>query len=168
MPITAQAAGVKAGAIADFAGSVAPDGWLICDGSTISRTLYSALFSYCGTTHGVGDGTTTFNIPDCRGEFRRGLDNGRGVDAGRALGTAQANQNASHQHFVVNLDNGPAAYPNPLVTATNTITAKDASGGYELYILSGNATAANAGLSSLSGGTETRPRNKAFLTCIKY
>lgn len=168
MPITNSASGVKAGTIADFAGATAPAGWLVADGSAISRSTYAGLFNYIGTTHGVGDGSTTFNIPDCRGEFRRGLDNGRGIDTGRKLGTAQANQNASHQHFVVNLDSGPSAYPNPLVTAANTVTAKDASGGYELYILSGSATAANAGLSSLSGGTETRPRNKAYLTCIKY
>lgn len=57
----------KVGTIKAFGGSVAPFGWLICDGSAISRTLYAALFDVIGETYGAGDGTTTFNIPNLIG-----------------------------------------------------------------------------------------------------
>lgn len=168
MPITAQAAGVKAGAIADFAGSTAPAGWLIADGSAISRTLYSALFSYCGTSHGAGDETTTFNIPDCRGEFRRGLDNGRGVDTSRTLGSFQDSDNKGHRHNST-IDGLPATNASYQSQIGKT-TYNSASGGYEGYYMRGvgNSTEATGSSTSTSGGTESRPRNKAFLTCIKY
>lgn len=52
-----------AGIISTYAGSTAPTGWLICDGSAVSRTTYANLFSVIGTTYGSGDGETTFNIP---------------------------------------------------------------------------------------------------------
>ena len=68
------------------AGGVAPAGFLKCDGAVASRSTYAALFAVCGTTFGVGNGSTTFNLPDLRGEFVRGWDDGRGVDSGRALG----------------------------------------------------------------------------------
>lgn len=73
---------VPSGTIHTFAGTAAnvPAGYLLCDGGTISRTTYSRLFQAIGTTYGVGDGSTTFAIPDLRGEFIRGLDNSRGVD----------------------------------------------------------------------------------------
>jgi len=56
--------GSHTGMVSPYAGSVAPAGWLICDGSAISRTTYSALFAVIGTTYGAGDGSTTFNIPN--------------------------------------------------------------------------------------------------------
>ena len=68
----------KAGLMAFFAADAAPAGWLECNGSAVSRTTYAALFAAIGTEYGVGDGTTTFNLPDLRGEFMRGWDNGRG------------------------------------------------------------------------------------------
>lgn len=77
------------GTVLPFAGSSAPTGWLLCDGSAVSRSSYPNLFAKIGTTYGAGDGTTTFNLPDTRGEFIRGLDAGRGIDAGRVLGSAQ-------------------------------------------------------------------------------
>ena len=55
---------VNVGTIQTYGGNTAPDGWLICDGSAISRTLYAELFAVIGTTYGVGDGSTTFNIPN--------------------------------------------------------------------------------------------------------
>lgn len=67
-----------------------PAGWLIENGATISRTTYATLFAVIGTTYGAGDGATTFNLPDRRGKFVRGLDIGRGMDAGRVLGSDQA------------------------------------------------------------------------------
>ena len=60
------------GAIQAYGGAEAPRGWLLCDGSAVSRTVYSELFAKIGTAFGEGDGSTTFNIPDLRGEFLRG------------------------------------------------------------------------------------------------
>lgn len=67
----------------------APAGWLKANGAAVSRSTYATLFAAIGTTFGAGDGSTTFTLPDLRGEFIRGCDDGRGVDAGRAIGTAQ-------------------------------------------------------------------------------
>ena len=77
------------GTIITSARATAPDGFLMCNGAAISRTAYADLFSAIGTAYGAGDGSSSFNIPDLRGEFIRGADNGRGVDGGRALGSAQ-------------------------------------------------------------------------------
>lgn len=66
-----------------FAGGTVPDGWLLCDGTAISRTTYPALFSAIGTAHGSGNGTSTFNLPDLRGRFIRGVDRGVGRDPDR-------------------------------------------------------------------------------------
>lgn len=63
---------LPSGSIVMYGGSVAPGGWLLCDGSAISRTAYSGLFGRIGTTFGVGDGSTTFNLPDFGGIFPRG------------------------------------------------------------------------------------------------
>jgi len=89
---------VPSGALMDFAMAQAPAGWLVCDGSEVSRSEFAALFTALGTVWGAGNGTTTFNLPDLRGEFRRGADLGRGVDAGRAFGSAQADAFKSHDH----------------------------------------------------------------------
>lgn len=67
-----------------FAGSTAPNGWLLCDGTAINRITYARLFSVIGTTYGVGDGTTTFNLPDLRGRTPIGVGTGAGLTA-RAL-----------------------------------------------------------------------------------
>ncbi len=74
---------LPSGIINPFAGITAPDGWLLCYGQAISRTVYSDLFIALSTTYGVGDGSTTFNVPDLRGRTVAGLDNMGGTDAGR-------------------------------------------------------------------------------------
>lgn len=56
--------GLTPGFIAPFAGTSIPDGWLLCDGSAVSRTTYAKLFAVIGTTYGAGDGNTTFNLPN--------------------------------------------------------------------------------------------------------
>lgn len=71
----------------DFAGASLPTGWLACDGSAVSRTTYSDLFAAIGTTYGSGNGSTTFNIPDCRGRITVGKDNMGGTSAGRVTST---------------------------------------------------------------------------------
>ena len=80
--------GAATGEIRDFAGAEAniPSGWQICDGSAISRTvLGAALFALIGTTYGVGDGSTTFNVPDLRGRVAVGKDNMGGSSANRMI-----------------------------------------------------------------------------------
>lgn len=77
------------GEVSTFAMESAPDGWLKANGAAVSRTVYEKLFTAIGTRFGVGNGTTTFNLPDLRGEFVRGFDDGRGVDTGRVLGSTQ-------------------------------------------------------------------------------
>lgn len=86
------------GLVAHFARNSAPAGWLKANGAAISRSAYAELYAALGTSYGAGDGFTTFNLPDLRGEFIRGWDDGRGVDGGRALGSSQAGALQSHTH----------------------------------------------------------------------
>lgn len=90
--------GSDVGDIKAVATAEPPTGWLKCNGDLVSRTQYAALFAAVGTRFGVGDGSTTFALPDLRGEFIRGWDDARGVDAARVLGSSQGGQNASHTH----------------------------------------------------------------------
>lgn len=141
---------VSTGQVAHFAMNTAPAGWLKANGAAVSRTSYAALFAAIGTTFGVGDGSTTFNLPDLRGEFLRGWDDGRGVDSGRVFGSAQAGAVESHTHTVgYSTNNG--------VSATNLTGATDTS-----------ISDTHSKTSAAAGGTETRPRNIALLACIKY
>lgn len=71
------------GTVLDFAGAVAPAGWLLCDGSSVSRTTYANLFAVIGITHGSGDGSTTFSLPDGRGRVIAGKGDMGGTSAGR-------------------------------------------------------------------------------------
>jgi microcystin-dependent protein len=75
--------GVPTGTVLPFAGPTAPTGFLLCDGSAVSRTTYSALFGIISTTHGAGNGSTTFNVPDYRGRSLFGKDDMGGVAANR-------------------------------------------------------------------------------------
>lgn len=70
-------------------GGLASQGWLLCDGNALQISSYQVLFSYLGTAFG-GDGTSTFNLPDLRGQFLRGVDMGAGVDPDGSGRTAQA------------------------------------------------------------------------------
>ena len=78
---------VPAGALMPFAGASSPSGWLLCAGQAVSRTQFSSLFLTIGTTYGVGDGSTTFNLPDLRGRVVAGLDNMGGSTASRLTAT---------------------------------------------------------------------------------
>lgn len=81
--------GGLAGEVKMYAGSAAPSGWLVCDGSAVSRTTYAALFAVIGTTYGAGDGSTTFNLPDLRGRTTIGVGQGNTGEGG-VLGTNRA------------------------------------------------------------------------------
>ncbi len=141
---------VPSGAVLPFAMNTAPTGWLACSGQAISRTSYADLFAAIGTTFGAGNGSTTFNLPDLRGEFIRGWDNGRGVDSGRTFGSAQTDMVGPHSHT---LNNATAVRRN--VAGYNT--ASGGAGYAEAYDITVNN----------NSGTETRPRNIAMLYCIK-
>lgn len=144
----AAAESAPAGMVAHFASSTAPNGWLKANGAAVSRATYAALFSSIGTTFGSGDGATSFNLPDLRGEFIRGWDDSRGIDAGRYFGGLQLDEIKSHTH-------------NISFRSDNTAGTSSIEGNSSLGTLSNTATSA-------TGGTETRPRNVALLACIKY
>lgn len=134
---------------------------LACNGAAVSRTTYAALYAVIGTTFGVGDGATTFNVPDLRGEFLRGLDAGRGIDVGRTLGSAQASQNAAHSHYNGIADNG----------TTNFVyggTAADMPGSSSVTIAPEALGQNFQGITSTTGGGEARPRNVATNFFIRY
>ena len=139
---------VPTGAVNTFAMNSAPTGWLSCDGSLVSRATYSGLFSIVGTLYGVGDGSTTFTLPDLRGEFVRGFDAGRGADSGRTFGSSQTDEFKSHSHTF------------PAYQSTTNI-AHNGAGTGSTHLRSTQSV-------SSTGGTETRPRNIALLYCIKY
>jgi phage-related tail fiber protein len=147
--------GVPSGAVFWFAANAAPIGYLEASGAAVSRTTYAALFAVIGTTFGSGDGSTTFNLPDLRGEFIRGWDNGRGVDPARVFGSAQNDQMQAHQHTgsVISSTNGVAAAGGALYVAVTGTSAV------------GNPTVSTGGTPRI--GSETRPRNIALLPCIK-
>jgi len=144
---------VASGIVTAYAGATVPTNWLECNGAAISRTTYAALFAAIGVLWGVGDGSTTFNLPDMRGEFLRGWDNGRGVDSGRAFASSQTDDIKAHTHT---LDN--------LIKATTTINA---GGGSEHNTNDATDAAQRITISGSTGGTETRPKNIAMMYIIK-
>ncbi|MBX4335523.1 phage tail protein [Bartonella raoultii] len=88
------------GLIGPFAMRHLPAGWLLCDGQAYSRLHYRSLFSKIGTSWGEGDGVRTFNVPDLRGMFLRGLDEGRNVDPWRSFASQQEHSLKAHDHFI--------------------------------------------------------------------
>lgn len=135
------------GEVKAFARSAAPDGWLKCNGAAVSRTTFAALFAVIGTTYGNGNGTTTFNLPDLRGEFLRGWDDGRGIDAGRNLGSAQAQQLLQHNHAVTD----PGHTHTPTVTDpghNHTATVTDPGHTHTYRDAGGGSSAPNANAST--------------------
>lgn len=136
---------VPAGTILHLARNTAPSGYLKANGALISRAVYSALFAAIGTTFGIGDGSTTFGLPDLRGEFLRGWDDGRGIDLARVFGSLQLDEFKSHAHNIPAYVSGGAVN---VSVGSSTFVGNIASGA--------------------SGGAETRPRNVALLACIKF
>jgi microcystin-dependent protein len=159
-----------AGTVIYTARSTAPTGYLKANGDAVSRTTYATLFSAIGTTYGGGDGSTTFNLPDLRGEFVRGLDDGRGVDTSRTLGSSQADATALPDTAFTGSTNTAGNHDHSYATNQGTGGGQ---GGGGADTGSRNATTNQAGSHShsvtISGGgdAETRPRNIALLACIK-
>jgi microcystin-dependent protein len=157
----------EVGMVGAFAMNTAPTGWLKANGAAISRTTYSALFAKIGTTHGVGNGSTTFNLPDMRGEFLRGWDDARGIDSGRVFASAQAAEFASHTHTVTDPTHAHAAQFWGWNTPANAVITSGANN-FAITSLSFTSSASTGITNQSTGGTETRPRNIALLFCIKY
>lgn len=162
---------IPAGTVIHFAGSTVPAGFLELNGAELSRTVYADLFAVVGTTGGAGDGSTTFNLRDARGEFIRGWDNGRGVDAGRTIGSYQADAYLNHSHTGSTGSQG--AHTHTYATLSNNVGTSSTTPGGSGAV---NATTSTSGAhthtitvnASTTGSTETRPRNIAMMYCIKY
>lgn len=123
--------------------------YLGCDGAEVSRATYAKLFNKIGEAFGAGDGTTTFNLPDLRGRFLRGLDSGAGVDPGRVLGSSQEDDNKDHSH------------------TSNDATIK--TGGYNAGgVISSLWYGGTVQSGTSSSGTESRPKNVAVKFYIRY
>lgn len=152
------ARGVLTGEVKMWATNAAPTGYLECDGAAVSRTTYAALFAVIGTAWGTGDGSTTFNVPDMRGEFPRGWDHGRGVDTGRAFASAQQDAFQGHWH---------ESYGDGLNVTSGAVNVVRATAG----TLISNSPVRDATTDGTNGtprtAAETRPRNKALMFIIK-
>lgn len=130
-------------------GQTPPANHLVADGRAVSRATYAALFAVIGVVFGVGDGSSTFNLPNMLGMFARGWNGtASGIDANRVFGSVQLDDFKSHTHTFVAAVNGSGGDRNMSTGAAFNIAAN----------LVTNAT----------GGTETRPVNIAVLPCIKY
>lgn len=162
-------------AVTYFARNSAPTGWLKANGAAVSRTAYSDLFAAIGTVFGAGDGFNTFNVPDLRGEFLRGVDDGRGVDVGRAFGSRQTDDNKAHSHTASSGTAGEHSHSqttgqynedgngNPWASGDpnrqeGSLTWSTGSAGSHSHTITVQS----------SGGSESRPRNVALLACIKF
>ena len=161
---------IPSGAVMYFAGQTAPTGWLKANGAAVSRTTYAALFAAIGTTYGAGDGRSTFNLPDLRGEFIRGWDDGRGVDTGRVFGSAQGDAIRNITGQFVSDDYNRSLVNEILgvftMTKRNSSLSYDAAstvttGGEYLNAIKFDASRV------VPTAAENRPRNIALLPCIK-
>ncbi len=147
-----------AGVVAYSAALNVPDGWLECNGGDILRSAYPRLFAAIGTHYGVGDGTTTFGLPDLRGEFIRALDSGRLIDPepARELGSAQTDAFGAHNHmsgFVGTYRGNSTGVSGGLIKVGTT----------DLTI-----TSVSPDSFPDAGGSETRPRNVALMAIIRF
>lgn len=153
---------VPAGTIVAYGGPEVPKGWLICNGDPVGKNDYPALWNAIGISWGVGNGVTTFNVPDLRGVFLRGVNGGRNDDyadpdrdnrkavlsSGNTVGTFQADAFKSHTHPA-----GPYVYTHPEGTIPK--------GGHYGF---NSGDAPNTGS---TGGNETRPKNAYVHWIIK-
>ena len=160
---------LPSGMLIDFAGTVEPVGWLMCDGRAVSRTTFSSLFASIGTAYGVGDGSTTFNLPDFRGRFARYNDNmgtAQGAasrDTGRVHGSSQADDTKAHTHtYTAPALTLPEANPSvgPISGFVNSGALFAGRGLVDKITATSSSTPA-------TGGSETRPINLACNKLIK-
>jgi hypothetical protein len=179
---TIVAYGGPAGTAGDGGASALPSGWLLCDGSAVSRTTYAALFAAVGINFGGGDGVGTFNLPDLRGRFPRGADHGAGRDsdsAGRAasatgdpagdvVGSMETDSFRTHDHG--GSTSGVSNFSGTDGYRDYNANGCGQSGNGFSYIttqtcLSGQFSTHTHGIAA-AGGTETRPVNIAVTTSL--
>jgi phage-related tail fiber protein len=148
------------GAVMYFARNTAPTGWLKANGASLSRTTYASLFAGIGTTYGTVD-ANTFSLPDLRGEFVRGWDDSRGVDASRGFGSFQDQDWKGF--YQTNTGQNTGSYNH-----NNVYMGKTIYGSYTGNLFTGDWAAPAAAMGTAWDGSEIRPRNRALLACIKF
>lgn len=149
--LIAQSSALPVGSMVAFPVDKVPVGFLEIDGSVKSASAYPDLAKFLGTAFNKGDeGAGNFRLPESRGEFLRGWDHSRGVDAGRLVGSYQNDQFKSHTHEYDTMQGGGAAN-----SVSDTIAAQS------------DATSQTGRITGGTGGSETRPRNLAVMWCIK-
>lgn len=161
---------VPPGAILPFGGSSAPVGFLIADGSAVSRSTYADLFVAIGTAFGNGDGSTTFNLPDLRGRFLRGVDDGAGNDPDASTRSAM-NPGGNTQDNVGSIQSDAFQGHYHTTNAANTSTA----GSGAFVTGTGSNAVSSRAIDPVSDGThgtprtasETRPKNANVNFIIK-
>ena len=136
---------IPAGVIMDFGGAAAPTGYLLCNGAAVSRTTYAALFAAIGTTFGVGDGATTFNVPDFRGRARIGAGAGAGL-TNRALGATVG----AETHVLATAE---------LPAHTHTVETRNTTGADTGTVVSGNNATSMGQHTTSSVGSGTAHNN---------
>jgi len=149
------------GSIEMFAGNAAPQGWLPCNGSAVARSTYTQLFAAIGTTWGAGNGSTTFNLPDLRGEFVRAADDGRGVDSGRGVGSFQDQDWKGF--YQTNTGSNTFAYSHG-----PTYMGKTIFGTHTGDLFGGRWSGPAAASGTKWDTSEIRPRNATLNPCIKF
>lgn len=131
---------IPAGTLFDFAGTSVPTGWLVCDGSAVSRTTYATLFAAIGTTWGAGDGTTTFNVPN----LQRRITVGKGGSGTATLANTVGATGGAETHTLT--ESELAAHAHTYLFSTGNIGT--AAGGNSCYV----ATSGNLSTTSTGGG----------------
>ena len=175
--------GVPVGSVFCMAVATVPSGYLECDGTAVSRTTYAALFAVIGTQYG-NPNSTQFRVPDLRGEFVRGYDNGRGVDSGRSINDPQGSQYGQHNHNVSASSSSSVSDPGHSHSMSVGFFNSVNSGGALSFKDAGTSNRINSNTTGISvststsisqsnrGGTdnssETRPRNIAMMYIIKF
>jgi microcystin-dependent protein len=161
---------VPAGSVMAFGFGSPPPGWLIADGSAVSRATYASLFAAISTLHGVGDGSTTFNLPDLRGIFVRGSGSQTvgGITYSGTFPQKETDLFRSHNHGV----NDPShrhTYTDQVKNSNGVFTSAGGTGQDGASDFARNTGFATTGITiQTAGGAETRPANIALLYCIKF
>lgn len=190
----AETGGVPVGALVYFKRTTAPNGFLKANGAAVLRSAYSALDAaiYCGDTNNATaescyrctnpaspstSRSTTgayLVLPDERGEFQRGWDDGRGIDVERSLYVGQGDQNKSHSHTGSAGSDGAHTHTteipkdNGVDGSSIVVNGNRKFSGYGTYTSSSSGAHTHTLTINTDGGTEARVRNNAWLACIKY
>lgn len=171
--VAGNASAAPTGSMMIFAGPKAkvPAGWLLCDGTELSRTDYAALYDVIGTAWGHGNGSTTFRIPDMRGVFPRGVSDGKydensnnrpamypGGNTNNNVGSFQGEGFRSHNHGGITTTNGAHSHKVYTHTGDGNVTAVFEQGNLSTSVTT-SVDGAHAHTIAMDGGPETRPDN---------